>query len=633
MNYPATKRWLCAALLLVWPLLLAASASAQTFWVADGAGNWNVAANWSAGVPSSTKDVQINNGGTARLFDPGARGVNMSLGFNPGNTGTLEVIGGEVQFYLAGLQVGNGGAGTLNITSGGSVDSYFGIIASQAFSTGAVTVAGAGSQWSNDQELSVGSTGMGALSIQNGGVVSNTVGTIGASPDSTGTVTVDGVNSTWTNSGSLAVGSLGRGTLNLTGGGVMRGATVDIGQGPNSDGAAIVNGLGSNWGNTGDLRVGNEGTGALSIADSAQVSNHNGNIGVGDRSSGIVTVDGNSVWSNRSVLAVGVLGTGTLNLTGGGTVYSTNGRIAREAGSRGTVLIDGPSRWLASGVFTMGVYNTGTATLTVQNGGVLSVAGGMSNGPFGTVRGDGTIVGNVHSFGGGAVAPGASLGTAPGTLHITGNYEKSFGAKLQIGLASNASFDKLAVTGNVTLNVGFTGGNALEVSLIDGYVPQGSQSFDVLDWGGSLSGKFDLVVLPTLGGTLVWDTSQLYATGVLSVTGPAATYLAGDFDENGTVNGADLSRWKSGFGTGATHQQGNADADGDVDGADFLVWQRQVGSPPPADGASTAVPEPATLVAALALLAFMVIAPVQSSCITSAQVSAGDSPRRDGPAL
>ena len=68
-------------------------------------------------------------------------------------------------------------------------------------------------------------------------------------------------------------------------------------------------------------------------------------------------------------------------------------------------------------------------------------------------------------------------------------------------------------------------------------MPHGSQSFDILDWGGSLSGVFESIQLPTLGGTLVWDTSQLYTTGVLSVVGPAN--LAGDYNQNGTVDAAD----------------------------------------------------------------------------------------------
>ncbi len=74
----------------------------------------------------------------------------------------------------------------------------------------------------------------------------------------------------------------------------------------------------------------------------------------------------------------------------------------------------------------------------------------------------------------------------------------------------------------------------------------------------------------------------------------AANVLAADFDENGVVNGADLARWRTGFGTGATHMQGNADGDGDVDGADFLTWQRQVGSAPIV-AAAESIPEPGAL--------------------------------------
>jgi hypothetical protein len=94
----------------------------------------------------------------------------------------------------------------------------------------------------------------------------------------------------------------------------------------------------------------------------------------------------------------------------------------------------------------------------------------------------------------------------------------------------------------------------------------------------------------------VWDTSQLYVTGVLSVVGPPAPAFAADFDEDGDVDGDDLTRWKAGFGTSgaATHMQGDADGDADVDGGDFLIWQRQLGIAMSA-AAQSPVPEPATL--------------------------------------
>lgn len=62
---------------------------------------------------------------------------------------------------------------------------------------------------------------------------------------------------------------------------------------------------------------------------------------------------------------------------------------------------------------------------------------------------------------------------------------------------------------------------------------------------------------------------------------------SGDFDNNGAVDGDDLSRWQSGF---ADTRLADADADGDSDGADFLAWQRGLGA---AGWAAAAVPEPA----------------------------------------
>jgi hypothetical protein len=67
--------------------------------------------------------------------------------------------------------------------------------------------------------------------------------------------------------------------------------------------------------------------------------------------------------------------------------------------------------------------------------------------------------------------------------------------------------------------------------------------------------------------------------------------LAGDFNGDSQVNGADLGVWRIGFGTasGAGPSQGDADGDQDVDGVDFLIWQHERG----ADSAGNlAVPEP-----------------------------------------
>jgi hypothetical protein len=85
----------------------------------------------------------------------------------------------------------------------------------------------------------------------------------------------------------------------------------------------------------------------------------------------------------------------------------------------------------------------------------------------------------------------------------------------------------------------------------------------------------------------------------LRLTAPTTPVLAADFDDNGSVNGADLAIWRGAYGVPG-NTSGNADGDNDTDGADFLVWQRERGSGPLQ---AAAVPEPRSF--ALVALALM----------------------------
>jgi hypothetical protein len=58
----------------------------------------------------------------------------------------------------------------------------------------------------------------------------------------------------------------------------------------------------------------------------------------------------------------------------------------------------------------------------------------------------------------------------------------------------------------------------VDLSLFGTYMPAVATTFDIRDWG-SLAGSFFSLQLPMLS-TGTWDTSQLYATGTLSVWGP-----------------------------------------------------------------------------------------------------------------
>ena len=76
----------------------------------------------------------------------------------------------------------------------------------------------------------------------------------------------------------------------------------------------------------------------------------------------------------------------------------------------------------------------------------------------------------------------------------------------------------LAASGVVTMQ----GGSTLGVTLINGFVPQGGERFDIMDFAG-VSGKFGNLSLPALGGGLSWDTSDLYAGGTIVVAPEPAT--------------------------------------------------------------------------------------------------------------
>jgi len=93
------------------------------------------------------------------------------------------------------------------------------------------------------------------------------------------------------------------------------------------------------------------------------------------------------------------------------------------------------------------------------------------------------------------------------------------------GLARGTEYDVLAASGVVTMQ----GGSTLGVTLINGYVPQGGEMFDIMDFAG-VSGGFGTLSLPVLGGGLSWDTSDLYAGGTIVVApepASAAVLLAG----------------------------------------------------------------------------------------------------------
>jgi len=228
----------------------------------------------------------------------------------------LTLAGGS-QASISGTLIAGGAArGTLNVAGGAHVTSTWAHIGSLANSTGAVTVAGDGSTWTNGQGLDVGWQGNGTLMIADGGHVTNGYVNIANMANSTGAVTVEGDGSTWTCSSGLQVGLSGRGTLTISDGGSVSNPSAFIGRYAGGRGTVRVEGEGSTWTST-SLYVGGSNTAGGGV----------GTVTVSD--GGLLEVGGAlKLWPGGTLgLAGGSLTAARLDISEGGTFSFTGGEL------------------------------------------------------------------------------------------------------------------------------------------------------------------------------------------------------------------------------------------------------------------------------------------------------------------
>ena len=99
------------------------------------------------------------------------------------------------------------------------------------------------------------------------------------------------------------------------------------------------------------------------------------------------------------------------------------------------------------------------------------------------------------------------------------------------GTIRSSQYGDVVASGNASL------AGTLNISVFNGFTPAAGNRFDILDWG-THSGTFASVTLPTLSGSLVWNTSLLYTSGVLRVVDP--NFLPGDMNLDHHVDAADI---------------------------------------------------------------------------------------------
>src|SRR5262249_55950292 len=150
-----------------------------------------------------------------------------------------------------------------------------------------------------------------------------------------------------------------------------------------------------------------------------------------------------------------------------------------------------------------------------------------------------------------------------------------------------SQYDQLHVTNQIAA------AGALNVSLINNFIPTSGTTFDILDWG-SLTGRFSSIQLPALAAPMGWDTSRLYSTGAITAT----NYVPGDLNRDGKVTAADISAFMNALADVPDYETSDSltpaqflsladlNGDGQVTNADLQSLSSLIATHPPPDSRS-----------------------------------------------
>jgi PKD repeat protein len=331
-----------------------------------------------------------------------------------------------------------------------------------------------------------------------------------------------------TNAASLraTIGRSGWGIINVTNGyvqigipGVGSSATI-LGNngGPASRGQLILSGPSTVWSNFALMSVGNNAgafLNALVVSNSATLYQIGGafTVGAAGGSNNVVLVDSGgrvAVSSNNASTLIGASpgGVGNQMTVQGGGVWDNGGKSFAIGFGASNILTIGSSA-LVTNVSTMPMV-TGNF-LTLSNGFLQIVSPGVVSNGSSTVSGYGTIAGSVLFTGTGTLSPG--FGNSVGTLIISNNLTLAAGSTI------NVKLDKGQTGSNDLINVVGTMAEAGTLTINNvGAALVGGDTFQI--FAGGVSGNFNFIGLPTLTGTLVWNTNLLHSSGVISVVLP-----------------------------------------------------------------------------------------------------------------
>ena len=177
------------------------------------------------------------------------------------------------------------------------------------------------------------------------------------------------------------------------------------------------------------------------------------------------------------------------------------------------------------------------------------------------------------------------IGASPGNASVGANFEQaSTGvAEFEIGGVSLRNFDQLEVTDDATL------GGTLELSLINGFIPEPGDTFQIIT-ADAITGTFDTLLGADLGNGLMFEIFYSATDVVLEVTG---SLLAGDLNKDGFVGVDDLNlvllNWNQTIPPGDPMADPTGDNFVGVDDLNIVLVNWSNGTPP---NDAAAIPEP-----------------------------------------
>ncbi|MBN1909479.1 MAG: PEP-CTERM sorting domain-containing protein [Pirellulales bacterium] len=521
----------------------------------------------------STGGLNVGAGGegTLTIENKGTvTSTNVSIGGGydgPGASGTVNVNGSGSNWVISSgwFAIGEYAAGELNITDGGLVSSQSALIGTYDSSLGnMVTLSGTGSTWNTNGEfVSVGEAGAGTVQVRTGSQVLSGITYVGY--DVTGNGHIDLMGGTWDTGGEdLFLGLAGTGTLDVRTLGQLTTADGYVAYGLGSVGTVDLQG--GRW-DCESLHVGTLGTAMVQVRPGAELAIAD-TLNIGPN--GTLHLDGGHVWVSQLGTLDGDLDfeSGTLQITNDFLLDAGQPLGASiQVDTAQTVIVDqtlfvNPLGMLsiAGGQVTAdvlqndGLVSVGTGgQLSIgsglENSSTLMLAGGtiagpglLTNGPSGSLAGDGTITANVDNYG---------TWVPSGAMRVSGTVN-NYG-EVQINALRTLRQDgPMSNFGLIALNGGALAGSGTLLNQPGGTIRGGSGVTVALTNAGLIHATTGSTLLITnlSGGNLstgelrVEDDASLQVissfanAGLVRLLGDGAILAGGDVTNSGTIVGA-----------------------------------------------------------------------------------------------